>query len=487
FGDRLVTTFGRRYDKTHLRFGTPGVPVNGFAPDGIHFDYALTDGWSATAFDNGGRTTNIQFVARPFMNTKYSASLESSGSSGTRFFGSLLNGLSVNYNKSNSFLPTNPAQDLFKRLLPNTTGTDKSWGLGLNLFEGKLVIRGTHYDNFQKDAQTSDMNTVAGRVLRIDFQTLGAGSPTTLINLYQNAQRWVQFANPSLPIGSDGNTAEVEKQTKISGANNTFYSNASPPIGATSDIRSVGTELEINVNPNKYWTVTGSVTDTKSVVQNISASLVNWINSRMPVWTTIVDPSITDANALTEGNPGKLWWKHRYSVAATTPGAASFSATAVTPEDNFNAFVKAPFGIMQAQEGKNNPQVRRYNFRASTSYQLAGLSDNKWLKKTTVGGAVRWEDKAAIGYMGKQSLPAIITDLDPDRPIYDKSHYYVDLFASYKTKLFNDKVGTTFKVNVRNLGENGRLQPVGAFPDGTIHTFRIIDPQQFIFTVTFDL
>lgn len=487
FGDRLVTTLGARYDKTNLRFGNPGNPQNAFAPDGINFDYKLTDGWSATSFANGGRTTNVQFVARPFMDTPITSNLDKSNNAGGQFFGSLLNGLSVNFNRSNSFLIVNPAQDLFKHLLPNTTGADKSWGLGLNLFEGKLVVRATHFDNLQRDSQNTDSNTVAGRVLRIDFQTLGAGSPTTLINLYQNAQRWVQFVDPSLPIGSAGNTTEVEKQIKISGADNIYYSNATPPIGATSDVRSHGTEIEINLNPNRYWTMTGSVTDTQSITQNVSAALVNWIGNRMAVWTTIVDPSITDANALTEGNPGKLWWKHQYSVVATTPGAASFSATAVTPEANFNAFVKAPFAIIQAQEGKNNPQVRRYAFRASTSYQLAGLFDNKHLKRTTVGGALRWEDKGAIGYMGVQSLPAIITDLDPKRPIYDKAHYYVDLFASYKTKLFNDKVATTLKLNVRNLGETGRLQPVGAFPDGSFHTFRIVDPQQFIFSVSFDL
>ncbi len=226
------------------------------------------------------------------------------------------------------------------------------------------------------------MNTVAGRVLRIDFQTLGAGNPTPFINLYQNAQRWIQFANPTW--SADQITAEAERQTKISSTDNTFYSNPTPPIGATSDIRSKGNEIEINVNPNRYWTVTGSVTETNSVTQNISSSLVNWINDRMEVWSTIVDPSITTANATAEGNPGKLWWKHRYSANATIAGAASFAATAVTPEENFKAFVSAPFAVMAAQEGKNNPQVRRYAFRASTSYQLAGLSDNKWFKNTTV-------------------------------------------------------------------------------------------------------
>jgi hypothetical protein len=86
-----------------------------------------------------------------------------------------------------------------------------------------------------------------------------------------------------------------------------------------------------------------------------------------------------------------------------------------------------------------------------------------------------------------QSLPAQITDLDGNRPVWDKAHYYVDAFINYRTRLFAKKIGTNFQLNVRNLGENGRLQPVGAYPDGTPLAYRIIDPQLFIFQVKFDL
>ena len=64
---------------------------------------------------------------------------------------------------------------------------------------------------------------------------------------------------------------------------------------------------------------------------------------------------------------------------------------------------------------------------------------------------------------------------------------YVDAFVSYKTKLFTDRVTATFRLNVRNLQESGRLQPVGAFPNGEIHSYRIVDPRQFIFSAAFDL
>lgn len=488
-GDRLVATVGVRNDDTVTTFGNLGTPTNAYlSADGMTFNYDATDAWQAIRYDNNGRTTNYQVVARPFANTRYASDLNQQAGAGSRFLGGLLDGLSLSYNKSNSFLPIQPAQDLYRNLLPNPTGEDESWGLGLNLFEGKLVIRATRFDNIQKDSQNNDTNTMAGRVLRVDFLTTGAGSPTPSHNLYTNAQRWVRWANPGW--SQDQIDAEVERQTGISVADNAFYINASPPIGATTDIRSKGTEVEIHYNPNRYWTMSGSVTNTKSTVTNVSKALVDWIDERMPVWTSIVDPSISDASAAAEGNPGKLWWRHRYTQSGTAPAPgtpATYTATAQTPEQNFIAFVSAPFAIIRAQEGKNNPQVRPYAVRLSTSYQLAGLSEHRLLKRTTVGGALRWEDKGAIGYYGVQSLPDVITDLDPDHPIYDKSHYYVDLFASYQTKLWSDKIDATFKVNVRNLGENGRLQPVGAFPDGTPHTFRIIDPQQFIFTVSFDL
>jgi hypothetical protein len=483
-GDRLVTTLGLRQDKVYQKYGFAGNPTNKILKDdGISFDYSIVNAWQPNYYYTGGRTTNVQFVARPFMNTSFTTSM---GKKST-LLGDFLERLSFTYNKSNSFTPTAPAQDLYRNLLPNTSGSDKSWGVGFNLFKDKLVLRVTHYDDFQHNLQTTDINTLSGRVLRIDFVPTGAGNPTPFVNLYNNALHWVSYQNPTWTAQQV--TDEVKKQTGFSPADASYYINAASilPIGATSDLHSVGTEFELNYNPTTYWTLQASFTDNKATNLNISKALVQWINDRMPIWTTLKDPSITDANAAAEGNPDKLWWKHRYATAPVVGQPASYSTTAQTPQENYQAFVGAPLGIFKALEGKSSPEIRRYNFRASTSLQLAGVTENKWLKKMTVGGAVRWEDKAAIGYYGVQSLPAIVTDLDPNRPIYDKAHMYVDAFVSYKTKLFHDRIATTFKLNARNLGESNRLQPVGAFPDGTIHTYRIMDPQQFIFTVTFDL
>jgi hypothetical protein len=87
------------------------------------------------------------------------------------------------------------------------------------------------------------------------------------------------------------------------------------------------------------------------------------------------------------------------------------------------------------------------------------------------------------------TLPANkILQLDPNRPIYSSADINVDLFVSYRTKLFADKVRANFQLNVRNLQEDGgRLQKTGAFFDGRPSTYRIVDPRQFVLSASFDL
>ena len=81
----------------------------------------------------------------------------------------------------------------------------------------------------------------------------------------------------------------------------------------------------------------------------------------------------------------------------------------------------------------------------------------------------------------------MITELDPNNPVWAKAQFYADAFVGYRTRLWSDKINAKFQLNVRNIQEGGRLLPVSAFPDGTTSVYRIVDPRQFIFSATFDL
>jgi len=134
-----------------------------------------------------------------------------------------------------------------------------------------------------------------------------------------------------------------------------------------------------------------------------------------------------------------------------------------------------------------NPLRHERGVNFSTNYRLASLTEHRILKRLNVGGALRWEDKSAIGFYGVEQFPAIITALNPSRPIFDKPNLYVDAFVGYRTRMFSDKVSASFQFNLRNVTEDGRLQKINAYPDGTASAYRIVDPRQFILTATIDL
>jgi hypothetical protein len=184
----------------------------------------------------------------------------------------------------------------------------------------------------------------------------------------------------------------------------------------------------------------------------------------MPTWTTIKGPS-----------SGTLWWTNTQN-------------SSTSPQTFYTANVLAPLSLIVATQGKQKTQTREYRFNMLTNVRLSGLTENRWLKNVSVGGAVRWEGKASVGYYGAApDSDGVVRTYDANRPIWDKARYYVDLNTGYNLRMFKDTIRARLQLNVRNVFENGRLQPVAYNPDGTPFAFRIIDPRQFILSANFDL
>ncbi len=429
------------------------------AADGVSFDYAGNiDHWAAGDYRfNSGRTNQKGVVVRPLRGWKVVNELANRGGA-AGFVGKFMNGLALNYNESDSFRPEEPRYSVFEKVLPNPFGTGKDYGFTLSMFENKFVLRVNKYENAQVASRNGDAGTIAQRVTRLDFSQADA------FQLANRAVAWTTALHP------DWTEAQIqqdvgrqmglpwEQQERVEALFN------SGRLSSTNDIIAKGTEIELNFNPTNYWTVAASATDTKSTNANVSKEIGDWIAMRMPYWTTVRDLS-----------DGQLWWTKNYGGSQTAA-------------QNYAVFVGGPYSVIQQSEGTANPQIRRYAFRASTNVRLSGLTEHKYLRNVNLGGAVRWQDKGAIGYYGKQQLPATITELDRSKPIYDDARYFFDAFISYRLRLFSNRVGASVQLNARNLTENGkRLQPIGAYPDGTPHSYRIVDPRQFILQATFDL
>lgn len=459
FQNRLVTTFGRRTDQS----GDKRQSRVFLKPNGYEFDYAKMDGWRGDWDIREGDTTTKGAVLRPFRDWRFMETAASQpGWSGR--IASALQGLGLFYNRSDSFRPAAPAISILQTVLPNPGSVGKDYGFTLSL-GSKFMLRANHYTTFQKNSRAGQGTNIANRLTQVDFDGIGGAQA---FGLQRQARNWLTQLNPSLSAAA--REAEVYRIMGLTPETESGFRGAN--VADTTDIEARGEEYELNFNPTNYWTLRANLTRAESIDGAQSPNNITWLNQRLAQWEKIVDP-----------RTGTKWLDTGY--AGDFP-----SAGAQTPRDYINAQITTPLRIDGATQGTSRPQIREWRFNLATSYRLAGITQHKILRNVTAGGGVRWESRGAIGFYGipiNGSLEAA-EELDPKRPIWDKAHAYFDGFLSYQARFFGDKVRARFQLNVRNIQEShARLQPVGAYPNGEAHTFRIVDPRAFIFTTTFDL
>jgi hypothetical protein len=451
--NRVVATFGRRADRSFTKQQNPARLL----PSGWEFDYPAMDGWVGDWAERAGKTRTNGVVVRPLRGWGVTNAMRTRGALGG-LAAEVFHGLQFHYNESDSFRPAAPAVNLLLEPVPNPTSQQKEYGFSLNVWSDRLVFRFNRYETQQLASRSGPNATVGIRVLRRDFEAFrGAGD---VPSLQRQARLWVAGANPTFSNAQVD--AEVYRLMQLTPEQHVAYENTT--IAETSDIAGEGEEYELHFNPTSAWTLRLNATRQATSEVNIAQSVGRWLEQRMPVWLSIIDPRTNTP-----------WY--------TTAYGANSTETVVRTD------ITGPLEIARALEGKRRSQNREWRVNLTTSYALRELTSNRHLSRMKVGGGLRWQSAGAIGYYG---IPVngdinLATSYDPNRPILDEAQLSVDLFAGYNVRLFKDRVRTRFQLNVRNVQESGGLRAVGAYPDGRPHTFRIVDPRQFILTTTFEL
>ena len=67
------------------------------------------------------------------------------------------------------------------------------------------------------------------------------------------------------------------------------------------------------------------------------------------------------------------------------------------------------------------------------------------------------------------------------------ARFYFDLSAGYRFRFYGEKIRARVQLNIKDVFEKGRLQPVAVNPDGNYFAYRIIDPRRFTLSTSFDL
>jgi len=448
----IVTTFGLRTDKNRSRDSNGAVVDSG---TGL-LDYSPLRAWGPW-LEKSGRTKTGGAVVRPFRDLGFIRRAADGGDSAGRILGQVLRGAAVHYNKSDSFQPAVTQYNLLGEVLPNPTGRGKDYGVSLSFLDNRLFLRVNRYENFQVNARNGDAGIVATRAIRMDTGRSGNGNDSfnfeTWATLLANARFTAQGVVPTAAQTS----AAV---AKIMGLQDGFLDTlVGKSITETSDIEAKGMEIELNYNPNRHWRFKFAGAQQKSIDTNISPRVQEYLNQRMPYWMAAKDDA------------GVEWWTSRIGSGGV-------------PRDFYTGSVSAPLKLAIANQGKPRSQVREWRFNSLANYTF---SEGR-VKGLSLGGAVRWEDKAAIGFRGAAPDPdGVVRTLDRDRPVFDSSRFYLDLNVGYGLRLFSDRIRTRLQLNVRNALEGGRLQAVAVNPDGAPFAYRIVDPRQFILTATFDL
>jgi hypothetical protein len=427
---RIVPLYGVRQDYNRSR--EANAALNPTAATNGYFDYSPVYEYGNNAWIlNKGRTDSYGLVVKP------------------------VKWLSLSYNQSNAFNPGSTTYDVWGLPLPDPRGESKDYGFSLRLLDDKLVITAKQFETVDIGRSTSELNTIVQRAIRMDRRS-SSGDPG-LTDWYIDRLRVIT-------PGLDEATAVAQALTATGADYNYLRSHINQGHGDASNSYSRGREVEVTYNPTKYWRMKLTASQSTPLNGIMSPAVQEYIESRMPTWTTIKDP-VT----------GNLWW--------TTP-----EDNGTVPSTFYINNVLANLKLAVALQGKRRTQTAEYQASYITNYDLAGLTSHRWFSKLGVGGAVHWRAESSIGFLGAPADPdGIVREFDPNKPVWEKGETTVDLNANYTLMLFNDRVRCRLQLNVNNVFEDGKLKPVAVNPDGTPWAFRIIDPRQFILSATFDL
>jgi hypothetical protein len=351
--------------------------------------------------------------------------------------------LSLFYNKSENFTAAAVRYDLFHNALPLPTGNGQDYGVRLSLFDNKFVLSINRFEASSDNARGTSADIYVGRAARVDELWFRPWARTSALSFY-GADATEEQVN-----------AYVTDMMKMPGGAPVPVENT---VAGTSTVDADGMEIQLIYNPIRNWNMKLTAGRQRARYTNMAPQWNAYNDLRLPVWRAAVNE-----------NDEAFW-------TSVMPGGTQLVGAWYE-----NSVINA-IKVEKANEGKKTRGQREWRANFITTYRFTGGP----LKGLDIGGGVRWEDRAIIGYLADEADPSY--SLDPNRPVYDKPITHVDLWAGYgfRCPWLGRKVRGRAQINVRDLTESGGLLPIAVNPDGETSVFRIVDPRQFIFSLTFD-
>ena len=221
-------------------------------------------------------------------------------------------------------------------------------------------------------------------------------------------------------------------------ANGINYDSVHSNVNAfTFDSKSQGWEFEVTANPTRNLRLSFGFSDRVTRRSDMGVELLSWIDGYRPLW-------------------------NQY---ATRLANGQTIATRLANVDADHAI------RLLLPDGKQLLGSSRQTARLRANY---AFSRENWLKGFSLGGGVRWNGDAVVGYdLNGKNLEA-------------KRSTIVDLLAAYRTKfgVFGRKLDLEFQVNANNVFDEDDIVVTRLYTNNGIRTYEFQNPRQIFFTTT---
>lgn len=359
--------------------------------------------------------------------------------------------VSLTYNKADNFQPGRQTYDIFDNPLAPTTGKTEEWSALVSLFRSKLQLRATKYTTASQGATNSSFTETQNKLVRrLESQLKAVRTPGYREEVIGKGfagalAAWDQFEKSA--------TAQILYDTfrfKFSDdSNNVTHDDRIGDVVSTSDILAEGYEFDLIYNPLPQWRIALNAARQETINGNTGLPLRELVTQLDPIWS-----GAAGALPLGIGTNNNL-------------------------RDDWGTTVNEVQKVVLL-DGAPRPELRRWRFNAVTTYSFnRGL-----LNGVRIGGAYRWQDKSAIGFPVR-----ILSDgtpiADVKNPFFGAAETNVDGWIGYSRKL-SHQILWNVQLNVKNIGKGDRLVAVSTQPDGTMDSPRIVAPQAWSLTTSFE-
>jgi outer membrane receptor protein involved in Fe transport len=415
----------------------------------------VTYGWredeseSRNGINSGFKTNDITYDGpRPLIDLAALSTLSDPSSPPARttetlgIVGHVLPWLSVHWSDSENFKPGGEAYNVWGENVGSPLGDGRDYGFSMRLLDKKVSLKVNWFETTQLNNRVSRTVTVA--YWRSWFYEVD------------------EFPQKVAALTAAGKSTQVFEPATARGIDwccPTGRANPRSSLTSSGNVAAKGMEIELTANPNPNWTLIFNLARQETVESEIAGGIVRWINTFQPYYETLDVWDSTEPEAL------NLW-------------------TGGTQKDAWTTHILERTGSATVREGARSTEQREWRSNFVTNYRIT----EGGLKGFNVGGGVRYESKAAIGYRvdkTSEGIPFFVAD----NPFTDDGKFDLDLWFGWKKRISDrgeNGINMKIQLNFKNLLEGDGITPIHMNPDGVVSTYRINPPKMWFITTTFE-